>query len=146
MPNATEPNATELFIAVIDHFNTREFERGAALFTDDAAQIDKSNDEVRTGPTGRILVYQDSIASFADAQTEITEIHQANSDEDLCFYEATYRGTHDGPLPRDGGRPPLLPTGKTVSIDFSGVVRAKNGKITYAGKYYDSAVYDKQLG
>jgi ketosteroid isomerase-like protein len=136
------PSAAELYREVIEAFNAREFERGSLLYTDDGRQEDKTNGEIKIGPAGRIQVYEDSIDGFSDAQTEITTLID---DGDVCYYEATYRGTHDGPIKIFGVDEPLQATGRRVEIDFAGVARSDGEKLTYSVKYYDSAAYKKQL-
>ena len=63
---------------------------------------------------------------------------------DQLMGEGKFTGTHTGVLHLPTGDVP--PTGKTVKVDFSAVVRTTNGKVSYLRHYLDTMELMGQLG
>jgi steroid delta-isomerase-like uncharacterized protein len=79
--------------------------------------------------------------SFPRAQVQVT--HAIEAGEDVAL-EATWTGTHLGPLQLPDGRT-LPATNRVVSSPFVGIFRVSGGKIVAHRAYWDLGAFMAQL-
>jgi ketosteroid isomerase-like protein len=78
---------------------------------------------------------------FADLRAEITNVF--GQDEWVCA-QGFMTATHQGPFILQNGKQ-IQPTGKTIRIPFSNVVKVKDGKIVEIHEYFDQLSFMTQL-
>jgi steroid delta-isomerase-like uncharacterized protein len=120
----------------LEAWNSRDFDRGAALVADDAEIIDFDG-SVGRGPAGAREQSETYATAFPDGKIEIKRILAAG---DTAVAEVVGRGTHDGPF----GDVPA--THKTVELPFCDVLTIRDGKIVRDRQYGDTATMLQQLG
>jgi steroid delta-isomerase-like uncharacterized protein len=124
-----------------ESWNERDFDRGAALFSEDAEIIETPTDERFRGPDGFRQESEKWASALPDGRIEIREVIAS---PDAAVLENTVRGTHDGPFATPEGEIP--PTGRRVELDFCTIVGVENGKIARGRHYFDAATMMQQLG
>jgi steroid delta-isomerase-like uncharacterized protein len=127
--------------ALYDAFNTRNFDRGAELIATEATWVNVAAGQTFQGPEGYKQFVQGWAGAFPDSKVVLKKIIVADG---YAVAEFQGQGTHTGPLPTPGG--PIPPTGKQVDIPFCEVLEIKEGKVTSAHTYFDSATMMRQLG
>ncbi len=80
------------------------------------------------------------MVAFPDLRTTVEEMV---AEGDRVAARWAFHGTHNGELP---GNPPLLPTGKQISVTAISVHRIAGGKITEAWVNMDAMGMMQQLG
>lgn len=120
-----------------EHWNERDYDRGASLATGDAEFVEVATDERYHGSEGLREEYEKWAKAFPDGRIEFSKTVASG---DSAVIESTFRGTHTGPL---GDVPP---TGKSLTFDFCSVVEVRDGKIARVRHYHDTATILQQLG
>lgn len=72
------------------------------------------------------------------------DVHTAVESGDLVTIEATWTGTHTGPMTTPNGEIP--PSGRTASVPLAGVLRVAHGRIASVHWYSDQLALMSQLG
>lgn len=72
------------------------------------------------------------------------EVHSAVQSGDVVTIEATWTGTHSGPLATPTGD--VAPTGRTAVVPLAGVFHVSNARITSVHWYSDQLALMTQLG
>jgi predicted ester cyclase len=95
-------------------------------------------------------------AAFPDGRHEVTRLLEAGDvvagdvvagdvvAGDVVAMEGTFTGTHTGPLPGPEGE--IAPTGRTVTIRWSGFAHVVDGQVRSLHGYYDQLAFLGQLG
>jgi ketosteroid isomerase-like protein len=78
-------------------------------------------------------------ASFSDWKHDVS----VESAGDLVVAEGTWNGTHTGPMPTPRGE--LAPTGKRITLPFSGIFRVRDGQIVSVHNYFDQLAFMAQV-
>jgi ketosteroid isomerase-like protein len=81
------------------------------------------------------------LGAFPDASHEIVERISAPG---VAVLEIRYRGTHTGAMATPQGD--LAPTGKTIDIPGSMIIRIRDGKVVSFHGYFDQLSFLMQLG
>jgi ketosteroid isomerase-like protein len=79
-------------------------------------------------------------SAFPDAHVEI---HNAHFVDDIVVEQGTFSGTHAGALHTPSGD--ILPTGKSVSVDYIQVLRFRDGKHVSFNLMFDRLLMLEQL-
>jgi predicted ester cyclase len=74
----------------------------------------------------------------------LLRVHNIVSATDQLIYEGTFTGTHTGVLHLPTGDVP--PTGRRINVDYVGVLRISNGRMSYLRHYLDVMDLMAQLG
>lgn len=125
-----------------DLYNAREFDRAAdSLIAPDAEWVNMSTGQTFRGPDG----YRQFVGGWSGAfpGSRIEDLRISGSD-DIVVAEFRGRGEHAGPLPTPAGV--LPPTGRSIDVRFCEVIEVRDGQITRARLYFDSATLMRQLG
>jgi steroid delta-isomerase-like uncharacterized protein len=126
---------------MLEAFNERDLERGAAFVAPDAEFVDVPSGSRARGPEGYKQDMQRWLTAFPDGKVEITNLVSAG---DTVVVEYTGRGTNTGPLMTPAGEIP--PTGKAGQLALCDISQLKDGKIVAGRSYYDVATLLGQLG
>ncbi|HEX2283182.1 MAG TPA: ester cyclase [Thermomicrobiales bacterium] len=124
-----------------DAYNDREFDRAAALATDDYTFTMVPTGETMSGANGIRQYLEMWSTAFPDSTVEITNMVVS---DDWVVVEFTGRGIHSGPLRTPTGDIPA--TGKQVELHFCDVVSVRDGKLAGGRTYFDMASMMRQLG
>lgn len=137
--------SAEDHVAVIrtlfDAFNARDFDRCAALVSEDFELVDVAAGLTLHGPNGLLQWFQGFLTAFPDARAEPFNMIAAG---DWVASEHIGRNTHTGPLQSPAGEIP--PTGRRVELQIAEVYQMKDGKLALLRAYYDMATMLRQLG
>ena len=130
----------ELLDYVVDALNARSEERYVEFASPDF--------ELRA-PGGISVRGKDGFRNWYRTWTEACpdcaiRCHNAVSDGTQVMWEGTFTGTHTGVLHLPSGDVP--PTGRHLSVDYAGVMRASEGKLAYWRDYFDVMEMMAQLG
>lgn len=135
------PDVTAVTRALYDAFNDRDYDRSAALVTDDAEIIAIPTGEIQRGPDGMRAMMQGWATAFPDSRIEVTHLAVAGN---AAVVEFTGRGTHTGPMETPAGTIP--PTGRLVEVAFCDVLEYREGRVASVRSYFDLATMMQQLG
>jgi predicted ester cyclase len=124
-----------------DLFNMRNFEEAIKHVAPDAVITNVSSGATFKGPEGFKQNAKGWITAFSNARIE--NLHLVATESSVTA-EFIGRGTHDGPLETSKGTIPA--TRRKVGIPFCEVLTFKEGKLTEARLYYDTASLMRQLG
>ena len=80
-------------------------------------------------------------AAFSDAHVQVHAVHVTGG---VAVEEGTFTGTHDGALHTPAGDIP--PTGLPVAVDYTQVLRFRDGKHVSFNLMYDRLLLLEQLG
>ena len=130
----------ETFEKGTDTFNAHDIDGFAEVLADDA---------VFTAPGGMrgegkaacVEFYGGWFQAFPDAHVEVHNIHFT---DDIAVEEGTFTGTHNGVLHTPTGE--VVPTGRSVSLDYIQVLRFRDGKHVSFNLMFDRLVMLEQLG
>lgn len=125
-----------------DLYNARELDRAAeSLIAADVEWVNMATGQTFRGPEG----YRQFVGGWSGAfpGSRIEELRIAGND-DIVVAEFRGRGEQTGPLPTPTGV--LPPTGRTIDVQFCEVIEVRDGKISRARLYFDSATLLRQLG
>src|SRR5262249_59248377 len=86
-----------------DAFNTRNFDRGAALIAENETWLNVPTGETFRGPAGYRQYLQGWATAFPDGQMQITNLIEGGS---WVVVECIGRGTQSGPLTSPAGQIP----------------------------------------
>ena len=136
----TENHAT-VIQTLFDTFNEREFDRAAALVTEDFELEDLAFGMTLRGPDGLAQWFQGFVTAGPDAKAQLLRTMTTG---EWVASEHIGRFTHTGPLVSPAGEIP--PTGRSVEVRIAEVYQIKNGKIALLRAYYDGATIMRQLG
>jgi steroid delta-isomerase-like uncharacterized protein len=134
-------NANVVIQTLFETFNQREFERAAALVTQDFELEDLAFGMTLHGPAGLLQWFHGFLTAGPDAKAQL--LRTMGSGEWIAS-EHIGRFTQTGPLVTPAGEIP--PTGRSVEFRFAEVYQIKNGKIALLRAYYDGATIMRQLG
>lgn len=126
--------------AVYHAYNARDYDRVAALVTDDAEVAIVPFSMSYRGPAGMRDFQRGWATAFPDSRTEIRTL---TADDDRVVVECIGRGTHEGPLVTPTGT--IAPTGSQVEVPFCDVFEMRGGKIARARSYFDAVTMMAQL-
>src|SRR5450755_4076104 len=127
----TENHAT-VIQTLFDTFNEREFDRAAALVTEDFELEDLAFGMTLRGPAGLAQWFQGFVTAGPDAKAQLLRTMTTG---EWVASEHIGRFTHTGPLVSPAGEIP--PTGRSVEVRIAEVYQIKNGKIALLRAYYD---------
>jgi steroid delta-isomerase-like uncharacterized protein len=126
---------------MVDGFNKRDLDLAVSAFAEECEFTEVAVGAVFRGPRGMREDLAGWIASFSDAQIEVTNIVPSG---DVVVLECIGRGTHTGPfLGLDGV--PIPPTGRRMEAGFCDVLNVRNGKVVRGRSYWDHAAMVRQL-
>ena len=138
---AAAPDLIATTRAMYDAFNERDYDRAAALVTDDAEIVSTPTGEIQRGPAGMRTMMQGWATAFPDSQIEVTHLAVSGNS---AVVEFTGRGTHTGPMETPAGVIP--PTGRAVEVAFCDVVEYRDGRAASIRTYFDLMTMMQQLG
>jgi steroid delta-isomerase-like uncharacterized protein len=139
MSNARE-NLT-LTKSLYQLFNERKLDEAVKHVANDGVWNSTPTGEVFRGPAGCKEFLQRWITAFSNSRVDIK--NQIATD-DYVVTEFIGRGTHDGSLKTPQGMVPA--THRKMELSFCEVLEIKNGKVSSANLYFDSATMMRQLG
>lgn len=138
--NGGNSGAADVAKGYLAAWNEKDADKAAGFFADDVEYLDVTVGEPLKGrDAARDNVIKVFMAAAPDLKWEMKGDPIATGDG--IAFEWTFSGTNTG-----AWGPDTPATNKPFS--FSGVtfMRVKDGKITYAGDYYDGYGFQKQLG
>ena len=127
--------------AFFDAFNERDFDRAAALVTEDFELVDYAFGFTFHGPAGLLQWFQGFVTAGPDARASLI---RTIVEGEWVASEHVGRFTQTGPLVTPAGEIP--PTGRSVEIQFGEIYQVKGDKIASLHAYYDGATIMRQLG
>jgi steroid delta-isomerase-like uncharacterized protein len=130
-------SAREVILAWVDAFNRRDAEAAAALYHDDATNL-----QVAIGQplVGRAAILEDLRAFFRAFPDSFTKVEGMLEDGEWVALEWSGGGTWRGVL---GGQ---SATGRAFTLRGSGFFHVVEGKIKFQRGYWDRATWFGQLG
>jgi steroid delta-isomerase-like uncharacterized protein len=131
--------AKELLQRMHDVWNSHDLGAWRELANDDA-QITMPGVAL-SGPNGMEEMHRTWHDAFPDNSVSITTII---GEGEAAAAEATFTGTHTGDLRGPSGDVPA--TGKRVSLAYTNVIRAANGRIATQHVLFDQVALMTQLG
>ncbi len=137
---STTDNASTIK-AFFNAFNERDFDRAAALVTEDFELVDYAFGLDFHGPAGLVQWFQGFVIAGPDVRAQLI---RTISEGEWVASEHIGRFTQTGPLVTPAGEIP--PTGRKVEIQFGETYQVKGGKIASLHAYYDGATIMRQLG
>jgi steroid delta-isomerase-like uncharacterized protein len=137
---ATNDN-TSTIKALFEIFNERDFDRAAALVTDDFELVDYAFGFTFHGPAGLLQWFQGFVTAGPDARAQLL---RTITEGEWVASEHVGRFTQTGPLVTPAGEIP--PTGRKVEIRFAEIYRVEGDRIASLHAYYDGATIMRQLG
>lgn len=124
-----------------DAYNRRDIDKSMALVSTDVKWLNIPFNTSFTEPKG----YREYLGNWSTAMPDSkVEIVNVIGGEEWTAVEFIGRGTHTGPLAGPNG--PIPATHKKVDMKFCELFRVKDGLITEARVYFDSATLMRQLG
>jgi predicted ester cyclase len=134
-------DATEITRISYDHWNNKDKNGFLSHFTD-SSEITASGGLVLRGLAGAEMFWDSWQLAFPDNHLTIRALFGSG---DEVAVEATFEGTHSGPLDApDGSQIP--PTGKHVSAPYADFFTVRDDKIVVYHLYYDQLELLLQLG
>ena len=134
-------NAQQLIELSTNTWNDRDRDGYFATYHDDCEVTHPGS--VGKGRQGLAEFWSIFMDAFPD--NHVTLLNAIGGDSGLGAEESVLEGTHTGTLVgADGSEIP--PTGKRVSLGFSGIHTAHDGKLTSSHFYYDNLEFLTQLG
>ncbi len=138
MADSNASIATSLYEA----WNTRDFDRFAGMFADDAEIVIVGAGETLRGREGALQFAEMWATGFPDGRVATDSVIDG---ADATAVEYTGRGTHTGTLAGPSGEIPA--TGREVTLQLCDVLRiGADGKIRSLRTYFDTASLLGQLG
>ena len=137
----TEHDVAAVAREFFEAWNDRDYERGAALITDDGELVEVATDERYRGSDGLREEYDKWAGAFPDGRVEIRNSFSAG---DWAVTESTFRGTNTGAFVSAAGEIPA--TGRGLDFEFCTVTQVRNGRIVLVRHYHDNATIMQQLG
>ena len=130
-------SAREVILAWVEAFNRRDAEAAAALYHDDATNL-----QVAIGQplVGRVAILEDLRAFFRAFRDSFTKVEGMLEDGEWVALEWSGGGTWRGVL---GGQ---SATGRAFTLRGSGFFHVVEGKIKFQRGYWDRATWFGQLG
>jgi steroid delta-isomerase-like uncharacterized protein len=139
--NATDRQNADIVRSLYDVFNSRDFDRSAALVTEDYNGFVVPLGTTFRGAAGVKEFQLGWATAFPDSKVEIRSL---TVDGNRVVVEHNGRGTHQGPLATPNGIVPA--TGRRVDIPFCEVFELRDGKVASDRTYFDVATMMAQLG
>lgn len=136
-PEQVEALALELY----DAYNTRDFDRASALFTEQAELRNVATGEVLRGPGGYVQAARGWASAFPDGRIEVAGVEAADA---VATVEMVWRGTHTGSLIGAHGHVP--PTWAQVELPVCEVLRFEGGLVLRVDTYFDTGSLLRQMG
>lgn len=136
-PERVEALARELY----DAFNAREFDRAAALFSEDAELRNIATGEAFRGPSGYAQAARGLASAFPDGRVEVCRI---DASAGAAAVEIVWRGTHTGALIGAHGHVP--PTWAQVELPVCEIVRFEEDRVRSLEAYLDTGSLLRQMG
>lgn len=127
--------------ALYEIYNTRDFERGAALIDEQATWTNMATGQTFQGPEGYKAFVSGWAGAFPDSQVVISTLNTAG---DIVVCEFKGQGVHTGPLMSPTG--PIPPTHRPIDVPFCEVLQMRDGRVVAARTYFDLATLLRQLG
>ncbi len=124
-----------------DAYNRRDLDKMMPLVTNDAKWMNVPFNIHFTGPKGYREYLDNWTTAMPDSKIEVVNLVVG---EEWTAVECIGRGTHTGTLVGPNG--PIPATQKKVDMKFCELFRIKDGQITEAHVYFDSATLLRQLG
>jgi steroid delta-isomerase-like uncharacterized protein len=122
-------------------FNEKNWDKVRASITSDFVYDEVSTGRSVQGPDQVIAIWQGWAQAFPDAKATI---HNALACGNSVVLEASWRGTHKGPLLSGNGA--LAATGKPIDIRACMVLEIAGEKAKLQRHYFDMATLLEQLG
>lgn len=133
-------NAT-LARSLYDAFNSRDFDREAALWADEGVMTNVGSGEQLRGPEGSRQSNRFWAEAFPDGRVTVDRVVAADP---YVVVEFTGRGTHTGTLTSPAGSIPA--TGRSVTLQLCDVLELRDGKVWSRQRYFDTGAMMAQLG
>ena len=127
--------------SVYTAYNDREFDRAAAVVTDNYEWLMTPTGQVFHGGDGMREYLAGWAEGFPDSQVEVTNVIVG---ENQAVVEFTGRGTHSGTLATPMGD--IEATGQQAELHFCDVYEIADGKLRRGRSYFDLATLMRQLG
>lgn len=121
----------------LDAFNDHDTDALLDEFAPGGTFIDPLLDQAATGKALREYT-EEVFTGFPDVSFEAKRV--ITSGDGASAIEATYRGTHEGPI--EG----IPPTGKSVAVESMTVIDVSDEGITAWRDYWDQQAFADQLG
>jgi steroid delta-isomerase-like uncharacterized protein len=139
---STTARAADIARQHYDLYNAQDLDRAAtSLIAEDAEWVNVATGETFRGPDGYRRFIQGWRSAFPGSRIDDLRIE---GNDDVIVAEFRGRGTHAGPLATPAGM--LPPTGRVIDVPFCEVMEVREGRISRARLYFDSATLMRQLG
>ncbi|MFC6836299.1 ester cyclase [Halomarina ordinaria] len=122
---------------VSEVWNGRNLDAVPEFLAPDAVVYDPTYPDPIRGPEEYAAYVRDTLAAFPDFRVDQ---HAVLADGDRLMTHYTLSGTNEGPLG------PLPPTGRTVELDGTAVLRYADGRIVEDRAFVDTGDLRRQLG
>ena len=126
---------------IYNAYGTREFEKAARWFAEDAEILSVPTGDRYRGRDGYLQLARAWAAAFPDLKVEIVRVGGGSG---TAAVEYALRGTHTGALVSPGVFVP--PTWAQVEIRLCDVLELRGGKVARVSSYFDSASLLRQMG
>jgi steroid delta-isomerase-like uncharacterized protein len=136
-----QQDSVDIARKLYEHWNSREFERVAALMAEEGEIVIVGSETRFRGPDGSLEFSRMWADGFPDGKVTI---ERTVASRDTVVVELTGRGTHTGTLRGPAGDIPA--TGRSVTLHLCDVHDIRDGKIRRVSSYFDSASLLQQLG
>ena len=131
---------TAIVRAGVEAWNNRDWETSISLISPTCELVNEATGETLTGHEGFRHFWDQWNTSFPDQRVRVTSLIVDNTG---AAVEATFEGTHTGPLQTPGGDIP--PTGKSVRTVYAAFFTIEDGKISSYRLYFDILTLLQQL-
>ncbi len=130
----------EAFEKGTDTFNAHDIDAFAEVLADDVVFMAPGG-MCGEGKAACAEFYGSWFGAFPDAHVEVHDIHFL---DDVAVEEGTFTGTQNGVLHSATGDIP--PTGRSVSLEYTNVLRFRDGKHVSFNLMFDRLLMLEQLG
>jgi steroid delta-isomerase-like uncharacterized protein len=127
----------EVLQAWVDALNARDAHQAAALYHEDATNIQVASDVPIYGIQA---ILEDFVAFFRAFPDSYTHVENLFEDGEWAIIEWIGGGTFQGEFAG------IAPSGKTFTLRGCGFFQVKDGKIQFQRGYWDKASWFKQVG
>ena len=130
----------EAFEKGTDTFNAHDIDAFTSVLADDVSYSAPGGISGR-GKAACAQFFAGWWDAFSDAHVDVHAVHIAG---DIVTEQGTFTGTHDGTLHSPAGD--IAPTGRRVAVDYTHVLRYRDGKHISFDLLFDRLLMLEQLG